>query len=523
MDRARAPKKTYSLEERKAHIEAFKASGVTKAEYCARNQGLAYTTFTSWVQAYEVAGDEGLLTPAMYVKQARGKKRGPKGIPPALKDEIKRTKLENPTRGARGLRNILARLRGVKVSANTIQKTLKAENLELVAPKKRRRSARPLPRRFERALPMQLWQSDITSMVLTRHSVRVYLTVFLDDRSRYIVSWNLQLRQTTDLVINALLRGVERFGKPEEVLTDQGRQYFAWRGRSEFELLLRKEGIKHVVARSHHPQTVGKCERFWETVKEEFWERVKPQDLKDAQTRFQHFVNYYNHFRPHQGIDGMVPADRFFGVENDLRKALERTYAANELKLALGEKPRTPVFLIGQIGNESISLHGEGGKLIVNTHNGERKELEYEHFGHRGSEEGTQAVGKAGALMEGATGSAETNQGALGELDGGGSKEGARDGDGDHGILAGAGVENGSVQAIGDAADPGVAAVAEGDLGYASGAAGAAESEGRDGECSRRPEGTQKADRGAGGDGEDAGAADLHSEADARDLRGEEE
>ena len=84
------------------------------------------------------------------------------------------------------------------------------------------------PQRFERARAGELWQSDITTFLLTRHSQRVYLTVFLDDYSRYIVSWGLYLHQKQDIVIETLLSGIERFGKPKEVLTDQGRQYFAW-------------------------------------------------------------------------------------------------------------------------------------------------------------------------------------------------------------------------------------------------------------------------------------------------------
>lgn len=107
----------------------------------------------------------------------------------------------------------------------------------------------------------------------------MYLVVFMDDHSRYIVSWQLALSQRTELVTDALKEGIARFGKPKEVLTDQGRQYFARRGKSEFQRLLLREGIGHVVARAHHPETLGKCERFWETVGREFWERARPQEL----------------------------------------------------------------------------------------------------------------------------------------------------------------------------------------------------------------------------------------------------
>ena len=108
-----------------------------------------------------------------------------------------------------------------------------------------------------------------------------------------------------------------------------------------------------MVSRAHHPETVGKCERFWETVKTEFWERVEPQELTEARERISHFIEHYNHFRPHQGLDGMTPADRFFGAEAEVRKALEDTISKNALRLALGDAPRKAVFLIGQIGDQS--------------------------------------------------------------------------------------------------------------------------------------------------------------------------
>ena len=236
---------------------------------------------------------------------------------------------------------------------------------------------------------MNSGKRDITSFVLTRHSQRVYLTVFLDDYSRYIVSWGLYLHQKQDIVIETLLSGIERFGKPKEVLSDQGRQYFAWRGKSDFQKLLIREGIQHVVARTHHPQTVGKTERFWATVGEEFWERTQPQDLTEAKERFRHFVAHYNHFRPHQGIDGMVPADRFFGVEDQMREAMEKTMDRNELHLALGEEPRKPVYLVGQIGDQQVSMHGEKGRLIFQTQDGNLQEMGLEGLGAPGGKNGT--------------------------------------------------------------------------------------------------------------------------------------
>jgi transposase InsO family protein len=82
---------------------------------------------------------------------------------------------------------------------------------------------------------------------------------FLDDCSRFVVAWGLQLHQRQELVTECLLEGIQRFGKPREVLTDQGRQYYSWRGKSEFDVLMERDGIRHVVSRPHNPETLGKC------------------------------------------------------------------------------------------------------------------------------------------------------------------------------------------------------------------------------------------------------------------------
>lgn len=76
-----------------------------------------------------------------------------------------------------------------------------------------------------------------------------------------------------------------------------------------------------------------------------------------------------------------MPADRFFGVASEVRAAIEAEIAKNELRLALGETPRKPVYLVGQIDGKSVSLHGEQGRLVVQTPDGERQEIEAKDLG----------------------------------------------------------------------------------------------------------------------------------------------
>jgi len=511
----------FSPDQRREAVEAWLQSGMRKADFAAL-WGVGASSLAKWIKRYQEGGPKAL-------EDASPRKRRKKALPAAVHEEIVRTKRAHPRFGLRKVRDFLYRFRGMKVSAGTVSKTLKAADLAEPPPKPRKRPKKPLPRRFERALPNQLWQSDITSFHLARHSQRAYLTVFLDDHSRYVVSWALALHQRQELVTEALLQGIARFGKPEEVLTDQGRQYFAWRGKSGFQKLLIREGIHHVVSRAHHPQTLGKCERLWATVNQEFWDRVRPQDLEEARERLSHFFAHYNHFRPHQGIGGMVPADRYFGQESEVRERLEQGMA-DPIRAAVDPPRRKQVYLVGQVGDQPISLHGEKGRLVIQTPDGKRQEISMDRLGIEtaekperresddGSDEDAAKDAQADALQD--AGPGDPGARAVAARDTGGEGEGAPDGDGDLGAVAGEDLEGGIGEAFAGDSLAGVAAVAIGAERYGVRPleTAAPEDAGSDGEARGRseeaPQGDREAEGPAGADGE-AGAALTRSSAGA--------
>jgi transposase InsO family protein len=382
---AAAKARVYTPEERRAALEAYGASGLSQEAF-ARTWGLSVGTLQHWLKRYAQGGPKGLEPKVPGRKPGEG----PVALAPAVREAVVETKRSYPSFGLRKVQHFLRRFRGLRVCVASIGKTLKAAQREGVlelrqAPQRKPRVKRVAVRRFERSRPGELWQSDLTSFVLARCRQPVYLVVFLDDYSRFVVSWALAYQAKSELVLEALRSAIVRFGAPQEVLTDQGRQYYAWRGKSAFQKLLGREGIAHVVARAHHPQTVGKCERLWETVECEFWARRMPQDLEEARERFVHFVAHYNFHRPHQALGGLVPADRFFGAERVAQAAIEAGVQRNELRLALGERPRKPLFLYGQLGDQQVALHGERGRLVIHTPEGVRQEMDFEELGMRGA------------------------------------------------------------------------------------------------------------------------------------------
>ena len=110
---------------------------------------------------------------------------------------------------------------------------------------------RPHPdkvRRFERARPNQLWQTNLFTFVLKRENRRVHLVAYMDDHSRFVVGHGLHASASGAMVRETLEASIANFGAPEEVLTDNGAQYHTWRGRSAFRKLLDRRGIQQFSA-----------------------------------------------------------------------------------------------------------------------------------------------------------------------------------------------------------------------------------------------------------------------------------
>lgn len=64
---------------------------------------------------------------------------------------------------------------------------------------------------------------------------KVYLIGFLDDYSRYIVGWGLFAAQGSSQVLEVLRNAIAQYGNPKEILSDQDRQFYAWRGKCPFQ------------------------------------------------------------------------------------------------------------------------------------------------------------------------------------------------------------------------------------------------------------------------------------------------
>src|SRR5512137_1447756 len=333
--------------------------------------GASKDVIRRWVKAYQEKGEAGLRNQVAPSRSGRK-------LPGPVRERIIEIKKREPRFGVKRISHLLKRAFFLSASPETVRRTLQAEAL-IVPSKKKPRHNISRPRFFERSTPNQLWQADIFTFRLGGRYA--YLIGFVDDYSRYVVALGLYRSQTAEQVMEVYRRAVGEYGVPKEMLTDRGRQYTSWRGTTRFERELVKDRVKHIKSQPHHPMTLGKVERFWKTIYEEFLVRAQFGSFEEAQERIRQWVQYYNHKRPHQGIGGLCPADRYFEIQGELRKVMEQGIAENVLEMALRGEPREPFYMVGRMEGQSVVLRAEKGKLrlrVDDEEGGKVQEMVYE-------------------------------------------------------------------------------------------------------------------------------------------------
>jgi transposase InsO family protein len=184
----------------------------------------------------------------------------------------------------------------------------------LMTPAKRRRGRKDYVR-WERDRPMELWQMDIVGGLFLRDGSEAKVVTGVDDDSRYCVIASVVRRATGRAVCLAFASALQEFGGPEEVLTDNGKQFtarFGNGGEVMFGRICRENGIVHRLTQPATPTTTGKVERFHQTLRRELLDDVPVwPDLATAQVAIDAFRQDYNTDRPHQSLAMAFPADRF--------------------------------------------------------------------------------------------------------------------------------------------------------------------------------------------------------------------
>jgi hypothetical protein len=168
-------------------------------------------------------------------------------------------------------------------------------------------------RRFQTEHRNQLWMSDIKYGPFVPgengRKKQLYLVVWIDDATRYIVSSRFYLEQTVDAIEDSLRLAVQKFGVPEKIFCDNGKQFRSkWLSQT-----CAKLGIRLLTSRPYHPEGKGKVEIFNKTVEKFISEAVmkKPSSLAEYNELLRIWLDEYYHKNSHAGLSGISPFTAF--------------------------------------------------------------------------------------------------------------------------------------------------------------------------------------------------------------------
>ena len=251
-----------------------------------KSEGICRKTFYNWLSQYNRYGQKGLVK-----KSTRPKTIHYKTTPNTASKVINMRRKTNANEYA-----IQSKLRanGINISHSTIYNLLKRNGLINGLSEQRKQKTYI---RYERKHPNSMWQTDLTNW---KEQV---LIAYIDDYSRFVTGFGLFTNGLAVYVMQVFQQAIDACGKPREVLTDHGSQFYSMKGdKSEFDLFCAKHDIKHILGSIGKPTTTGKIERWFGTFKAQINSFKSVSD----------YVKYYNYEKPHKSLGYIVPAERYF-------------------------------------------------------------------------------------------------------------------------------------------------------------------------------------------------------------------
>ena len=318
----------------RAVLEVMAGVPVTEV---AERYGVSRQSVHAWLARYRDEGPPGLEDRSHKVHQHSWQ------IPAELEAAVCELRRAHRKWGPKRLVFEMGRRGLGTVTRSTVYRVLIRN--QLIEPRSRRRRRQDYTR-WERPVPMQLWQLDVTASAFLADGREVKIVTGIDDHSRYCVIARAVLRATARPVCRAFVEAMTIYGVPEEVLTDNGTVFtgrFIKPRPAEvlFERICRENGITQRLTRPRSPTTTGKIERLHQSLQLELLDVHGPfESLAALQAALDAWREEYNSDRPHQSLGMAFPASRFTPAVSPLPLRVPSQLIAASTRQA--EQPEPP-------------------------------------------------------------------------------------------------------------------------------------------------------------------------------------
>ena len=296
---------TNARDQRRGFVSDYESGQWSMTELCQRYR-VSRPTGYKWLDRFEEEGEAGLE------ERSRAPARCPHHTPASIEEKILALRAEYSW-GAKKLLQVLGR-RQPKVAwpAQSTVNAILDRHGKLRKNRRRKKWNHPGAVALETNRPNQVWPADFKGQFKMRNGQYCYPLTITDHYSRKLLVCHGLPSIRTEIakpVFRWLFREV---GLPEAIRTDNGAPFASTgiHGLCALNVWWMKLGIVHQRIRPSSPQENGQHERMHKDLKRE---AAQPPagSLAAQQRKLEEFRRRYNEERPHEGIGGALPEERY--------------------------------------------------------------------------------------------------------------------------------------------------------------------------------------------------------------------
>jgi transposase InsO family protein len=323
---------------------------------------VAHSTLREWLKLYRESGFDALKP------RKRCDTGHPRALEPMLAEQLLQLKEAEPDLS---IRLVIEQLRSKgsiatdqHVPISTVHRLFKSHGV-MSKGSQAEGGTKEDRRRFAYQEAGQLWMSDVMhgpSVVSDdgRRKKKTYLIAFIDDATRVIPHAQFAFAENTRAFLPVFKVALIKRGLPQRLLVDNGANYRS----KHFSIVCAKLGVALIHARPHQPQSKGKIERFFRTVRAQLLTRLDNEHLSSLcalNRRLSAWLEGEYHHNPHRGIEGETPLERWARVGDgvcypDVRIDLDDLFLFEEKRKVQNDRI---VSLHGRLFEVDATLIGE--------------------------------------------------------------------------------------------------------------------------------------------------------------------
>ncbi|MBE3572856.1 MAG: DDE-type integrase/transposase/recombinase [Moorella humiferrea] len=297
------------------YLESLRTQGGTIMGFSQAVQK-AYSTLLRWRKLVRGKNKAEALAILADKTQAFAEPR----LPAATRQAIVACHEQYPHWGAKQIAHYLGQKQGLKMSPATVHKVLKQEHPSAPWDKERRQKRHTFGR--------VNFATCIDHAEITLGGLKAQLCLLLDETSRFILGWSLDLSKSAAQVVDLIKTVSRQYGRPTLVKTDNAPEF-----RQEFRRLINVLGIFHLNSPYYYAPFNGKVERVLRDLRRYLKFQPCPANLEQLAAQVEAWVYEHNYLRCHEDLRWLTPAAVFLEKKTPtLPDYIEKIYVRQQEK-----------------------------------------------------------------------------------------------------------------------------------------------------------------------------------------------